>query len=135
MVSERMARRVLKEGPLVLHPPEDGGWVPDSIKRAVIRARQTPEALEDAKKGLCTYADALAYLCDASLKIPLGADYATIYLWLAKKVFGAPPPGLKVPDELPPYLEAELTRLRRKIFQAQLRAVSRSKAKAAAEMS
>lgn len=135
MVSERKARRVLEEGPIILHSPGDGSYLPDSIKRAVVLARQTPEALEDAKRGLCTYADALAYISDASLKIPLNGDYAAIFFWLAKKVLGITLPGAEIPDELPPHLEAELTRLRERIFRAQLRAVSRSGARAAVERS
>ena len=97
-----------------------GQWQtrPEKVMQAITEERliQALEVGNGVKLEKCTDAEALLYLINASLEMPLNYDYAQIHLYLGTKLMnGNVPDAVKV-EELTDWQERLLSELKFKIF-------------------
>jgi len=113
--------------PLVLSKPEEPSPLPDGLIEAVKRSRIECIMSGDFDRGLASVADLVVHLCDASFKFPISKKYVRIYAYYANKLFGGKLlkniPDLKIPKELNSLEKEEVIRLRRAIFEVQMKAL------------
>jgi len=79
--------------PIIVFDPSWADVLPDWLKGEIKMQRLAQ--LMKGEEGIATDAEALAYVCNASLAQPLASDWADIYMYLLTRVMKE-----KVPDEL-----------------------------------